>query len=921
MEIREIKEEEYLIIKYNNKNNKFEDITHKVIYLKDFNSTWLVVFKNNNRQNKEYYIKFSDLHVYKKIIEIPTYNKEVYYYNKRNYDIFKIIEYEDKSYKLFMKNYQSVRVNKINIDNNRIYISGNNSNMTGDKVFDYYKELSEYAANISNNSQSIESLLNNLYKKINEVNKDSALYYYTNNISYKDNSNKYIYIYPFDTNISQIKAIDNTFRNKISIISGPPGTGKTQVILNILMSSMINNMKVAVISNNNAAVKNIYDKLNDLGYGFIIAYLGNSENVNSFFSTNDNYNDYQKLKYSGVINVNINSKVSEIITIYEKQNKLNILNQALYEIKKEFEHFQKNKIILKEKYNYIDYNDYNKYLKLKNKLLSIKKFGIFSFLKLKLFYNINLKGYDDELIDYLDYKYYELKINKMELEIDDIKKYLASVDISTKNVDIKKHSINILNKFLYNKYNNYNYFEFNKNNYKNNFDKFMERYPITLSTTHSLLRNCPNHFMYDLVIIDEASQSDIMTTLLPMNICKKIVIVGDDKQLSQIDNTDIYDISEELTKMFNINKCYHYKNNSILTSCLSLPNKIVNTTLKEHYRCDFRIIQFCNKKFYNNELIIYTKTSELDPLVLIHTVEGNHARKNPNGSGQYNDRECQEIIKILEELKEKDVGIISPFNAQVDYINQNIRDRFPYAEVNTIHKYQGRQKKIIILSTVVNNLDNNNNFITDFVTNKELLNVAISRAIEKLYIVVSDKVYKSEFNTIAQFIEYIQYYCNNSDTKGTITSIFDELYKDNYNIMRNSPLAKKVDSVAELLMINLINKVLVEYPDYKLSMHITLSNLVKDLSAFNEEEKKYINNRLTHVDFVIFDKISYKPILCIEVDGTKYHDYSKIQIEHDIIKNKVLAFNGLKLLRLKTNMSKEEEKLKSLLNLLGNKDE
>lgn len=165
MEIREIKEEEYLIIKYNNKNNKFEDITHKVIYLKDFNSTWLVVFKNNNRQNKEYYIKFSDLHVYKKIIEIPTYNKEVYYYNKRNYDIFKIIEYEDKSYKLFMKNYQSVRVNKINIDNNRIYISGNNSNMTGDKVFDYYKELSEYAANISNNSQSIESLLNNLYKK------------------------------------------------------------------------------------------------------------------------------------------------------------------------------------------------------------------------------------------------------------------------------------------------------------------------------------------------------------------------------------------------------------------------------------------------------------------------------------------------------------------------------------------------------------------------------------------------------------------------------------------------------------------------------------------------------------------------------------------------------------------------------------
>ena len=121
-----------------------------------------------------------------------------------------------------------------------------------------------------------------------------------------------------------------------------------------------------------------------------------------------------------------------------------------------------------------------------------------------------------------------------------------------------------------------------------------------------------------------------------------------------------------------------------------------------------------------------------------------------------------------------------------------------------------------------------------------------------------------------------------------------------------------------ILYIHLL-AVLIDFPDYKLSMHVTLSNLVKDLMLFNEDEKKYINNKLTHVDFVIFNKISLKPVLCIEVDGTKYHDYSKVQINHDNIKTRVLEANGLRLLRLKTNMSNEEDTLRKILKKLFEK--
>lgn len=326
------------------------------------------------------------------------------------------------------------------------------------------------------------------------------------------------------------------------------------------------------------------------------------------------------------------------------------------------------------------------------------------------------------------------------------------------------------------------------------------------------------------------------------------------------------------------------------------------------------LLNFAIKKFYGNSLVVCTTTSKTSPLIILHTVEGNHARRNPYGSGQYNDREAMEIIEILKSLGEDDVGIITPFRAQADYIKMLIKDDFPNVEVDTIHKYQGRQKKIVILSTVVNDLKtNDDDFITNFVTNNQLLNVAISRAIKKLYLVVSDKVYKSTNNTIAQFIDYIKYYCNDSDKAGKVTSIFDSLYYKQNEALLKTPFNKYVDSYAEKLMLNELNKILKDYPEYKVLLHYRLSDLLKIYDGFTAEEIKYLKHFKTHVDFVIFDKISHKPILCIEVDGTRFHDYNKAQIRHDEIKNRALKANDINILRLKTNQSGELSKIREYL--------
>jgi len=91
-------------------------------------------------------------------------------------------------------------------------------------------------------------------------------------------------IYPFGVNQSQLAAVERAFSAQISLIEGPPGTGKTQTILNILANVLLRGQTVAVLSNNNAAVENVYEKLEKSGLGHLLAKLGNQDNRKAFFS-------------------------------------------------------------------------------------------------------------------------------------------------------------------------------------------------------------------------------------------------------------------------------------------------------------------------------------------------------------------------------------------------------------------------------------------------------------------------------------------------------------------------------------------------------------------------------------------------------------------------------------------------------------
>lgn len=857
-----------------------------------------IYFKNST---SKYFYEKSNCMFLSKICEVDIANKEVLVDGKEEEDIIRVDKYEKDYYKLYKKDYFIV-TNKLSL-----------ISMDYKNILSYYEKLAEYSKLNFSKDEPLYILGRN-YEKLNK-NFDNILFNFVQN-RIKSKSLENEIILPFSYNQSQYKAIEVALKNNISVIEGPPGTGKTQTILNLVTNLVYNNLNCAVISNNNTAINNVYEKLAEDGYDFFCARLGGYNNVEAFFDNLQNENYEKFISKVILFDPNIIKKLysfkKELNLILKSEVKLNELSNILIDLSRELsdfdKHFDKSFILKKDLTTVMC-------LKLINRFESSKKFGFLEFIYYKLKYKINIKNIDiNKLINYLEYMIYSKRIMDIKKEIDDIKSYLASVNKKLLEDDIKKASKTLFEKTLQDNLKLIKNIELNTKNYKQKYSDFIKRFPVVLSTSYSLINNVPIGFMFDYIIIDEASQGDLLSSVLALSLAKNAVIVGDSRQLEQIDEVRLFNVSSKLVEEYNIPSSYAYHNNSILGSVKESMTKVPTTLLKEHYRCSPDIIGFCNKMFYNNELIPMTNNNGVH-IEVIKTVPGNHTRINPNGSGYYNQREIDEIVSLLKDKEISDIGVITPFKYQANLIEKLFEERG--LEASTIHKFQGRQKDEIILSFVVNSLeskDKKSKLLNDFITNEKLLNVAISRAKNKVTIIVSDQIYNSSNNIINDFIKYAEnIYSSNITKESKIVSVFDYLYSVNNQKLKEKFNSNEEGYKSELLMCEVIDKSLAGFFYLGYAMHVRLSKIINNIDGLDSEEQRYIMHPWTHVDFMFYNKLSKEVLFVIEVDGIKFHEQNKKQKAHDDIKDKALALNGVPIYRFKTNESNEVNRFESII--------
>ena len=405
--------------------------------------------------------------------------------------------------------------------------------------------------------------------------------------------------------------------------------------------------------------------------------------------------------------------------------------------------------------------------------------------------------------------------------------------------------------------------------------------------------------------MDEASQVDIAAGALALSCARNAVIVGDLKQLPNVVDQRTEEIVSAIFAKYEIAEAYRYSTNSFLSSICCLYPDIPQTLLREHYRCDPLIIGFCSKKFYDGELIPMKKSDgEFAPVRVVRTVKGNHAR----GTVNYRqvDTVTKEIIPVLEE-QFTDIGIIAPYNNQVDALHTALQASGRKYIAATVHKFQGRENDAIVLSTV-------DNQVREFTDDPHLLNVAVSRAKKQFTLVVSAN--EQPDSNIGDLIDYIEYYEGGSE-HSQISSIFDLLYEDYtqelLDFYKTHRRISEYDS--ENLAYWAIHDAIKEkgLTNLGILMHYPLRHLVTSASNLTAEQKKYATNSWTHIDFLVYNTISHKARLAIEVDGTQYHRSGSSQSQRDVLKDSVLASIGLHLLRLSTAGSREKERIEQAL--------
>lgn len=534
-------------------------------------------------------------------------------------------------------------------------------------------------------------------------------------------------------------------------------------------------------------------------------------------------------------------------------------------------------------------------------------------LKLILLYGIgDFKFYKksiNDIINVYDKIYYTLKEKELNEAIEKDSKRFELLSKNNIIETLKNNSISILKTYLKNKYNGKKERKiFTLEDLNKKSEKFILEYPVIFSTTYSIGKCLNKDFKFDYLIIDEASQVDLITGALALYNAKNAVIVGDRKQLPNVIPTDSLSKIEELSKKYNIASNYDYVKQSFLTSIIESLNYVNKVLLKEHYRCHPKIINFCNKKFYNNELVILTEDKgEEDVMKVYITVKGSHAR------GHYNQRQIDIIDKeIMPELKQKlsvdEIGIVSPYNEQKIRLQDAINNE--NIQIDTVHKYQGREKDAIIITTV-------NNKISEFIDDPKMLNVAITRSKRFLRLVVSRDICEKDSN-INDLVKYIKY--NNFEViESNVKSIFDLLYKENrlarLQYLKNKKRISLFDS--ENIAYNEIENILKNnYNNLGIITHIPLFRILENKNLLNKDELKYASHEWTHIDFVIYNKMDKKPSLAIEVDGYTFHKKSTAQSQRDELKNEILKKYNIPLIRLSTIGSDEKNIIKSKLDEL-----
>ena len=284
-----------------------------------------------------------------------------------------------------------------------------------------------------------------------------------------------------------------------------------------------------------------------------------------------------------------------------------------------------------------------------------------------------------------------------------------------------------------------------------------------------------------MLIIDEASQCDIASMIPLLMRAKRVAVIGDKQQLNHI---CLLSKQTDLTLILNndIEARWSYRSSSMYDLAESMTEAENIIQLRDHHRSFLDIIQFSNQEFYDNTLRIATDYSRLQspnnpndakPILGMRWMDIKGKTFRPETGGAYNLKEAECVIRVLRRLSielefEGSIGVTTPFHLQADMITKaleqdaELRNHLELHNqilIDTVHKFQGDERDVIIFSPVVSEGTKSQSLMF-LKSTGNLFNVAITRA-RSLLVTVGDKKYCKQCGV--SYLEHFAEYSNGSE--------------------------------------------------------------------------------------------------------------------------------------------------------------
>ena len=670
-------------------------------------------------------------------------------------------------------------------------------------------------------------------------------------------------------NLDQLLAINNAMRYPLAYVQGPPGTGKTNTIVNTLTTAFFNERTVLFASYNNHPIDGVVEKLQQIDYHghtvpFPILRLGNAEKTAEALRTIAKLYDQciqlpvpEKLLDKNHADRTARAKqLTELLERYERMLDLRERKETIERL-----------LEARSQMNFRFELEAGQLPQVNRELAAYGDIDTADAMAL-------LDRNEGELLRYLYYTSVQYIRRLAEPKYEDLMEIVRSADND-------KEKAATFNKYI---------------SEPENLKKLLRVFPIVATTCISAHRLGDPEPSFDMVIMDEASQCNTAMSLVPILRGRSLMLVGDPQQLSPVILLDPAD-NKALRRKYNVTEEYDYIENSIYKCFLACDAVSDETLLSYHYRCSPRIIEFNNRKYYNHKLHIASQEHNPEPLVYVDVPDNTTDERNTAP------QEVRRIDAYLSRHPDKQVGIITPFARQRAAIEAMLRaNHYDNASCGTVHAFQGDEKDVVIFSLALTDQTREKTYAW-LKTNKELINVATSRARDQLVILSSqkelDRLHAGAVDDdIYELVQYVR-------TNG-VSDVTEKPAAS--RALGIKPYSTRTEDAFLENLNHALDNAFLDGSRCTVRKEVPIAQVFENNPSYTD---LFYTGRF---DFVVYQREGRRlmPILAIELDGREHRDDPAVQ-RRDRKKDQICREHGFELIRVENSYARRYNYIKSIL--------